>query len=266
MDESPHLNSHIAQTLLGTEISSMFSNEEKLHPWHANRCQPFTQPFLRLWDCYSGSQPDSEGRMLARAPRHRLDTAESRRYSLTTHINHGIWEPTPYISFTTSPAAVEDLAELRARRGNRGSQTLTVLDPNIRLKLGLPILDVAAEMDHYEILDPYGKSNRYYVNHYACLWEVTEGEVVGHWQWDEINKTENWHQNIIIPALMESRKVALQDTFDLSAAIGSLSRKFSLMMRYFDAETLQSQINLPIWLMKNIQTRRVKLMTVSLKL
>ena len=54
---------------------------------------------------------------------------------------------------------------MRAQR-NRGNQTLTAIDPNTRLRKGLPILDVAAEMDHYNIQDPYRKSNKYYNGHY----------------------------------------------------------------------------------------------------
>jgi hypothetical protein len=122
--------------------------------------------------------------MKSRAPRERLDTIESRKDSLTTHVDHGKWIPTPYISFTTSPTAVQELADMRAQR--RGVQTLTIVDPNTRVRNGLPILDLAAEMDHCNIADPYGKSNQYYNDHYLCLWEVTEGEIVGHWQWDDL--------------------------------------------------------------------------------
>lgn len=49
--------------------------------------------------------------MKSRAPRQRLDTQKSRKESLATHINHKIWEPTPYISFTTSPVTIQALAD-----------------------------------------------------------------------------------------------------------------------------------------------------------
>jgi hypothetical protein len=51
----------------------------------------------------------------------------------------------------------------------RGLQTLAVIDSAARLRTGLPILDVAAEMEYYCILDPYKKGSKYYVNHYVCL-------------------------------------------------------------------------------------------------
>jgi hypothetical protein len=71
--------------------------------------------------------------MKSRASRQHLDTRESRKHSLATRINHKIW---PYISFTNSPAAIQDLAEFKDRR--RGvPQTLTVLDPNARIADGL---------------------------------------------------------------------------------------------------------------------------------
>lgn len=36
-------------------------------------------------------------------------------------------------------------------------------------------------MRYYGIPDLYAKLNEYYKNHYICLWEVTEAEVVGQW-------------------------------------------------------------------------------------
>lgn len=105
--------------------------------------------------------------MTSRAPYERLDTYGSRKDSLTIHINHKDWRPTPYISFTTSPMAVQEIADMR--RGRRGPQKLIVVDPNFRLQKGLPILDVAAEMRHYGIKDPYRKGGQYYGNHYVYL-------------------------------------------------------------------------------------------------
>jgi hypothetical protein len=167
MAEEPVLNRDTAFSLLRPPPGCVFVVEDLQHSWSNHRFPPFEKPFLRIWDCYSGSQPDNEDRMKSRALRQRLDTRESRKNSLATHINHKIWEPTPYISFTTSPAAVLEIADWRANR--RGPQTLTVLDPNTRIADGLPILDVRVERDHYGVKDPYGKSNQYYIDHYLCL-------------------------------------------------------------------------------------------------
>jgi hypothetical protein len=183
MAGEPVLNRDTALSLL-CPTGNVFVAEDLQHSWSDNSFPPFETPFLRIWDYYSGSKPDDENLMMSRAPRQRFDTLKSRRTSLTTHINHSIWEPTPYISFTTSLATVQDLADLRTQR--RGAQTLTVLDPNARIAEGLPILDIRAEMDHYGITDPYGKSNQYYTDHYVCLWEVTEREIIGHWPWDDL--------------------------------------------------------------------------------
>lgn len=40
------------------------------------------------------------------------------------------------------------------------------------------ILDMNIEMRYYGIADPYNEFNRYYKDHYICLWEVAETEVV----------------------------------------------------------------------------------------
>ena len=187
----PVMNHHKVSTLLSPESKTVFETEEQLHSWDTGRSQTFDRPLLRIWDRCSGSQPDKNKCMVSRAPRQRLDTIESRKTSLTTHLNHKEWTPTPYISFTISPAAIQELAALRSQLKNRGVQNLIVIDPNIRLRNQLPVLDVAAEMDHYNILDPYGKSNQYYANHYVCLWKVTEREVVGRWQWDDLFTNED---------------------------------------------------------------------------
>ncbi|KAF2622921.1 hypothetical protein BU25DRAFT_305163, partial [Macroventuria anomochaeta] len=173
--------------------------EEEMHPWAVNKSQQLDRPLLRIWDSWSGSQPDKDSRMLSRAPDMPLDTKEARRESLAAHLDHRNWaKPTPYISFTTSADAVARLADMRIQR--RGPQTLTVVDPSSRLRNGLPVLDVTAEMDYHCILDPYGKGNEYYMDHYVCLWEVTAEEVVDRWDWAELTSEENWYEDVIMPA------------------------------------------------------------------
>jgi hypothetical protein len=231
MAEKFVLNHHTASSLLSPASKTVFATEEQLHSWNLDRFQTFDMPFLRIWDDCSGSQPDEKNCMMSRAPCQRLDTIQSRKTSFTTHLNHKDWTPTPYISFTTSAAAVQGLANLRANRNNRGVQTLSVIDPNTRLRDGLPILDVAAEMDHYKIPDPYGKSNQYYNDHYVCLWQVTEREIIGHWQWNDLVAHGNWYQEIIMPAFRQfGRKTVPKspedETFYLSAVMNKLSRRF----------------------------------------
>lgn len=142
--------------------------EEQKHPWLPDGNQKFSKPLLRIWDLFSGSRPDNNC-MSSRARFGRLDTAKARKDSLTIHINHAIWEPTPYISFTTSKEAIIGIAQMRAIKRNE-PQTLTVIDPNIRLRGRLPILDVKAEMQHYGIANPYSNRpyNDFYTDH-CCL-------------------------------------------------------------------------------------------------
>jgi hypothetical protein len=228
MAETFVLDAHTVSSLLSPASKTVFATEEQLHPWNTDRFQTFEMPFLRIWDFFSGSQPDEKNFMMSRAPRQRLDTFESRKSSLTTHLDHKDWTPTPYISFQTSAAAVQDLANMRAQR--RGLQTLAVVDPNTRLRHGLPILDVAAEMGHYNILDPYRKSNQYYIDHYVCLWQVTERETIGHWKWSDLVAKENWYQEIIMPAFWKFRREVAPISpqggpFDLLAGMNNLSRR-----------------------------------------
>jgi hypothetical protein len=95
---------------------------------------------------------------------------------------------------------------MRTRNNNRGPQTLTVIDPDIRIRRGLPVLDIAAEMKYYSIPDPYHQGYQYYDNHYICLWEVTPEEVVGHWEWDELVDIDDWYEEVVMPAFKKSRE------------------------------------------------------------
>jgi hypothetical protein len=230
MAGEPILNRDTALSLLRQPVNP-FVVEDLQHPWSDNRFPLFEIPFLRIRDCQSGSQPDNDNRMKSRASRQRLDTWDSRKNSLATHINHKIWEPTPYISFTTSPVAIQELADWRANR--RGPQTLTVVDPNTRIANGLPILDVRAEMDYYGVKDPYGKY-QYYIDHYLCLWEVTGREVIGHWELADLVTNERWYHEIILPAF-RARKTSqpLEDeTSGLLASMNQLSCVFLLGILY----------------------------------
>jgi hypothetical protein len=44
------------------------------------------------------------------------------------------------------------------------------------------------------------RDTRYYKNHHICLWEVTEEEFVGNWDWDSLVDFGPWYEQIILPA------------------------------------------------------------------
>lgn len=131
----------------------------------------------------------------------RLDTYEKRRNSLAKHLDYQDWTPGPYISFTTNPAEIRNHVMRRGK--DRGPYKLTVVDPNKRINEGLPILDVLAEMESYGIQDPYRRCNQYYVDEHVCLWQVTEAQIVGQFEWVDLEQNDNWYQEIIMPAFRE---------------------------------------------------------------
>ncbi len=133
----------------------------------------------------------------------RLDYEEIRIKTLETHTDHKNWEDTPYISFSNCPQSLEELANCRRTRRGRSLQRIVVIDPRIRLELGLPILHCGAEMAHYQVKAPYSRD--YWQNHYLCLWEVTPAEVVGIWEWDDLQRSTNWYEDVIIPAVSQHR-------------------------------------------------------------
>lgn len=81
-------------------------------------------------------------------------------------------------------------------------------------------------MEYYDVADPYNKTNEYYKDHYICLWEVTDKEIVGHWQWEDLVENENWYEEIVIPAFRRNRKVV--EAEQLSDLFTRLSRKSKL--------------------------------------
>ncbi|RSL88755.1 hypothetical protein CEP52_015110 [Fusarium oligoseptatum] len=166
-------------------------------------------PLLRTWDDNSGSIPNQiTGDMLARDSTQRLHTDEVRRRTLGLHLNHSNWAvDTPYISFQASEQRLQELAEFRKTRTYRETQTITVIDPEVRLRAGWPVLCVGREMEYYGIAqDPYRNPPRVHDNHYVCLWRVEREEIVGHWLWDDLSRNPDWYNAVILPAFRQFRQ------------------------------------------------------------
>ena len=87
MVEKYVLDDHTALSLSNPVLKTSFPTEEQQHPWHTDRFQTFEMPFPRIWDRCSGSQPDENKSMIARAPHQRLDTIESQKISLAKHLS-----------------------------------------------------------------------------------------------------------------------------------------------------------------------------------
>lgn len=222
--------------------------EEDRHAWRARHYQSHERPLMRIWDRYSGSQPIEGRGMKSRAPDMRLDTFQKRRSALADHLDHKKWaSPGPYISCTTSPAAIEDLARMRANK--RGPQTLTVIDPNKRRDKGLPILDVPSEMESYDIPDPYGKGNQYNNHHKVCPWEVTEAEIVGHWEWDALEQDQNWHETTIMPEFRSFTGAASSPPLDESHFIDPTAGAVDddLLTNFNDLSSRLSTLTWTLW-------------------
>lgn len=203
--------------LLSLDLMLPIGTHEKEHSWSVNRDEELGYPLLRIWDQKSGSQPDKDGRMLAREPRLPLETRKVRRELLASHLNNRKWgTSTPFISFQISSDAVAELARWRFVERQRGMQTLVVIDPDTRARLGYPTLDVAAEMNYYNIRNPYAAN--YNRGHYVCLWEVTPEEVVGQWDWADLSVNSDWYEDTIMPAYRQfrERKRSTTAAFDLS--------------------------------------------------
>ena len=180
----------------------------------------------------SGSQPDSNNDMMARSPRKSLDTREKRKRFLKIHVNHRSWKDTPFVSFTSCHRELQKVANLRYKRPGRGSQTITVVDPRVRMRCSLPLLNIESEMEFYGVENPY--ANVDHSDHYLCLWEVRDSEIVGHWDWEDLKDNPNWHEDTIMPAVQQFRERAQMEhsaeAFDMSGLLDSIdSEHFQLL-------------------------------------
>jgi hypothetical protein len=106
-----------------------------------------------------------------------------------------------------------------------------VIDPRTRIELGLPILHCGVEMDHYQVKAPYKRD--YWQNHYLYLWEVTPAEVVNIWEWDELQRSTNWSEDIIIPAVSRHRE-HLERTVPVQRDVRQEDQRLLKSVNYFD--------------------------------
>jgi hypothetical protein len=251
----PILSKTTASALLHSDGLNPF-DEERFHPWRPNIttgphnpfCDyapqtTFTQPFLRRWDHYSGSHPDEQGRMQARDSRRRLHTRAVRVETLTWHANYQNWEhDTPFVSFASSQSRLTDFMN---SRNWKVESTLTVVNPNVRIARRLPMINMGAEMRHYNVLDPYDRDYAYYDDEYLHLWEVTPEEIVGHWDWDELSQNPEWYEEVVLPAFRRHDEeflegMAVQDGFDMTSMQDALPGKFSTYVPglFYDTDLL----------------------------
>ncbi|KAI8408563.1 hypothetical protein FOFC_11508 [Fusarium oxysporum] len=197
-----------------TETNSIDNLESSGHSWspvaQAVWKHPVDKPLLRTWDDLSGSQPDGSGDMSARASDIPLTTFEARRSSHQTHIIHRNWTPTPYISFTSSPETLKNLAS-----------QLQKVSPQKKASDSY----CSRSCTHWELKA-----------HHLCLWTVKAEEVAQHYDWDKLFSDPNWYHNIVRPDIKrfrEERQRREQEQVqhridDISAAFGTLPLDGSL--------------------------------------
>jgi hypothetical protein len=193
--------------------------EEVIHPWHtqpavSHRSREWVIPLMRVRDWLTDDEPDPEtGIMRSRAHRATLRTAAERKNALTIHLNHANWTATPFLSFSSSPSAIWEIAEFRRQpeRG-RGAQTITVINPDARTHAGLPTISVAQAMKDYRVDFPahYWKKT-YDKDYHLCLWEVSREEIVGHYEWDTLRNNPDWYQEIILPAYQDHERRRIRE-------------------------------------------------------
>ncbi|KAK0637992.1 hypothetical protein DIS24_g10263 [Lasiodiplodia hormozganensis] len=99
-------------------------------------------------------------------------------------------------------------------------------------------------MDYYEVQDPYGMSNQYYKDHFLCIWEVLEDEIVGHWEWEDLAANERWYEEIIMPAFKaHDARMKMKSLDDEILGLSSAMSKTSLADVSPNARQIRSESN-----------------------
>ncbi|XDG05879.1 hypothetical protein ABKA04_005494 [Annulohypoxylon sp. FPYF3050] len=79
---------------------------------------------------------------------------------------------------------------------------------------------MTVEMKRYDIQDPHPGKN-YYDDEYICLWQVKKAEIIGEWNWEDLEGKENWYQDIL--AAFDEFTSKRKNTEDLECAFNKLS-------------------------------------------
>lgn len=168
--------------------------------------------------------------MLSRSSRQSLDTFETRKKYLTIHADHKNWTLISFISFTISAEAVQQLA---ISKFAKDAQTITAVSSDVRIASELFILNMNAEMRHYEISNLYQRFSEYYKDHYLCLWKVTESEIVEDWEWNDLVRNDHWYEKIVLSSFKKYNKknfvkFSNEKTLNFSTLLNVLLDTFSV--------------------------------------
>ncbi|PYH96509.1 hypothetical protein BO71DRAFT_439468 [Aspergillus ellipticus CBS 707.79] len=200
--------------LLTRDEDNILEDEEAFHTW-TQLSTGLTYPLLMTQnhDC-SNIHHKGEG-MLSGSPDAHLSNAETRTGHLTRHMNASpnarATTKGPFLHFTLDPDRLSDIASSLGSRTGK-AQTITVISPLVRAVVGLPVLNLEDELWYYEVELPGGKvAYRAYDEDFLCLWQITEPEIVGHWEWEDLKGIEGWYGKIVMPAFKKHCEIYFGD-------------------------------------------------------
>ena len=127
-----------------------------------------------------------------------LKTRDGRKMVIYKHGNHRSRLRTPLISATRSPKELFERrvkhCENRQIKANFVPNTkITLINPNVTLAMGFPVLRMKDEMNHYGVKSAYGDgrteyTNPFYENEFLLLWIVCPKQIVCTWTWPQVKK------------------------------------------------------------------------------
>lgn len=214
--------------LLQTNSPDPSLEENHVRSWSKYPGPTWPGPLLRAWnwDEWGCDQLDESKQMTARASGATLSTYESRKSALSKHADWWIYKDTPFISFVSSASSLETFL---TRRFNDHAKKITVINPNVRIARGVPVINMEAEMKYYGVQDPYGNGYIYYKDEFLCLWEVSPDEIVGCWKWRDLDRDRDWYGNIVLPAFVEHNERFLGEMerreFGMAKVFGDLTKE-----------------------------------------
>jgi hypothetical protein len=189
-------NRQFPQTREGV-LELICGDEENEHPWRVTgeTNVPEDGAVWRVWDYASQSQiRDKDKGFFAKrsTPKGELNNWKGRHKTIELHASWKNRQPTPFISCGSRLKDMYDFRILHSKNRcaihapARGTW-LTLMNLNVRVRGGWPVLNALKEMSHYKAM--LGASIDRYEHEWLLPWQVRPKEIV--WSFRE-KDMDNW--------------------------------------------------------------------------
>ncbi len=162
---------------------------DHLAPMTASASEDYRGPHFRYWDGISQSQihdwPGTNQDCFEATSESTLMTREERQTALKQHSDWRNRVPTPFVSASKSPEYVFMKAANSSVNNKRGDVYITVINPMVRVREGLPMFKAIDELRYYGVLEHL--KPEFYQDEILYPYCIFPEEIVQTWSWEDTN-------------------------------------------------------------------------------